>query len=224
MEDKFDLTYEENVFVAKKLMAQSIYNSARIEGCNLTYPQTKTILDGMSVAGITMGDVQTVMNLRDAWRWLLGNLRVPLDLDCVCAINGYISRNESLEWGRLRTGRIGITGTAHEPGIPDGAQVAKDLAEIQRKPYVTESALDCFLYTVYNQLFWDGNKRTATLVANKILIGAGKGILSIPESGLDVFNRLLSEYYGTAKPDALKRFLYDSCVHGLRYGNKNYLA
>lgn len=46
-------TEKENVFMAKKLLAELIYNSAYIEGCNVTFPQTQTIIDGAVVNGVS---------------------------------------------------------------------------------------------------------------------------------------------------------------------------
>ena len=43
MKDKYYLTKEQNLFLAKKVLVSNIYNSARLEGINTTYPDTKTI-------------------------------------------------------------------------------------------------------------------------------------------------------------------------------------
>ena len=49
MLNKFLLTKEQNIFLAKKVLVSNIYNSAKLEGINTTYPDTKTILDGINV-------------------------------------------------------------------------------------------------------------------------------------------------------------------------------
>lgn len=41
------------------------------------------------------------------------------------------------------------------------------------------------LYEMKNQLFWDGNKRTSTICANKIMIENDNGIIRIPDSKLE---------------------------------------
>ncbi|NLK91376.1 MAG: death-on-curing protein, partial [Clostridiales bacterium] len=61
--DKYNLTLQQNIFLAKKLIVENIYNSAKLEGCNVTFPDTKTILDGISVANLKMGDVEIILNL-----------------------------------------------------------------------------------------------------------------------------------------------------------------
>jgi hypothetical protein len=109
--DKFELTLEQNVFLAKKSLVQSIYNSARLEGCNITYPETKTILDGVSVGGLSMDDVQCVVNLRNAWRFTLDHINEPMTLELMNHVNAQVSLNESLAWGVLRSGTVSIGGT-----------------------------------------------------------------------------------------------------------------
>ena len=41
---------QKNILLAKKYMVESIYRSANIEGVGVTFPETQTICDGMSVA------------------------------------------------------------------------------------------------------------------------------------------------------------------------------
>ena len=129
-------------------------------------------------------------------------------------INGNVSRNESLAWGELRTGAIGISGTNHRPGIPDVQTVATQISTIlsDDTKSATERAIDLMVYTMYNQLFWDGNKRTANLAANAMLIQNGAGVLSISPDNLPEFNRLLKQYYDTGEADELTLFLYDVAV------------
>lgn len=66
MDDKYSLALDQNIFLAKKLIVENIYNSAKLEGCNITFPDTQTILDGVSVANLKMSDVECILNLRGA--------------------------------------------------------------------------------------------------------------------------------------------------------------
>ncbi len=54
-----------------------------------------------------------------------------------------------------------------------------------------ERAVEYFAYVCKQQLFWDGNKRTSTIVASKILIGSGNGILTIGKDNAEEFNSTL---------------------------------
>lgn len=71
------------------------------------------------------------------------------------------------------------------------------------------------LYGMRSQLFWDGNKRTSTIVANKIMIENGKGIIKIPDTKLIEFNALLSDFYTTNNMDKIKQFIYEYCIDGI---------
>lgn len=83
-----------------------------------------------------------------------------------------------------------------------------------------EKALRLFLFISKNQIFWDGNKRTALLTANKIKFSKGLGLLSIPETVFAKFNELLSMYYNSNQSsDELKilSFMYNECIFGIIY-------
>lgn len=71
------------------------------------------------------------------------------------------------------------------------------------------------LYGMRKQLFWDGNKRTSTISANKIMIQNGKGIIKVPDNKLKEFNILLSEFYTTNNMEEIKQFIYKNCIDGI---------
>ena len=182
----------------------------------MTFPETQTILDGVNVPNATIDDIVTVLNLRDVWKFVLSSVEKDLDIQYICKINEYVSRNESLAWGTLRNGTVGISGTDYRPDVPQEKNVKTELeAIINGKMSDTLKAIEVFLYIVYRQLFRDGNKRTATLAANKILIMNGAGILQIKESEVMNFNILLHEYYGSGDKSKLLEFLYEKCIFGM---------
>jgi Fic family protein len=215
MNDKFHMSVDENIFLAKKILVGSVYNAAKLEGVNATFPETEAILNGVNAPGVKLDDIQTVLNLRDAWRDLLAMVKThKIDLKFIKQINANISRNESLAWGELRTGKISIAGTDHKPAVPSQRLTQKSVAKILsgKTKSITERAIDLMLFIMRSQLFWDGNKRTAALVANAVLIQNGAGVLSIVEGDIVEFNRLLKQYYDTGRGDELKRFLYDKSI------------
>lgn len=215
MQDKYHLTKEQNIFLAKKVLVNSVYSSAKIEGLNVTFPETQTILEGINVPNVRLDEINCILNLRDAWREILNNIDAKIDLDYICKINSFVSRNESLEWGVLRSGKVGITGCDYTPKIPDKKEVESDLEEILQIESTTLRALQYMLYGMRNQLFWDGNKRTSMLIANKIMIQNGKGIILVKEEHLLEFNQLLTEFYNTNKCEKLIAFLYENCIFGI---------
>ena len=63
-------------------------------------------------------------------------------------------------------------------------------------------------------MFLDGNKRTSMLLANKILISNGCGILAVRESDLEEFGGLLINYYETGLDDKIIKFIYENAISG----------
>lgn len=215
MVDKYNLTKVENIFLAKKVLVSSIYNSAKLEGINTTYPDTKTILDGANVPSLRLDEINCILNLRDAWNFVLSNIDEPITLELICKINAFVSRNESLEWGVLRTGKVGINGVDYIPDIPDETKITADIKTIMKEENITKRSLVLMLYLMRTQAFWDGNKRTSMIVANKIMIENGCGVITIKEEYFKEFNSLLTEYYNTNRMESLLEFLYNNCIFGM---------
>ncbi|MCL2860278.1 MAG: Fic family protein [Oscillospiraceae bacterium] len=215
MKDKYNLTLEQNVFLAKKILVSSIYSSAKLEGLNVTYPETQTILDGVNVPNLKLDEINCILNLRDAWKYVLNSINEELNLDYICKINSYVSRNESLNWGVLRSGNVGISGTNYIPEVPNKEIVINELEEISNEESITKTSIKLMLYCMRSQLFWDGNKRTSTIAANKLMISNGNGIILIKEEFLNEFNALLSDFYNTNNYDKIMQFIHENCIFGI---------
>lgn len=206
------LTREQNIFLAKKTFVELVYNTAYIEGCNVTFPQTQTIIDGAVINGVSVNDIQTVLNLRDAWKYCIENIDAAPDIEYICKINEFVSRNESLNWGVLRTGTVGVGDFI--PSIPIREEVIKELGSIMSIEEPVERAVEYFAYACKQQLFWDGNKRTSTIVASKILIESGNGLLTIGKDNAQEFNITLNDWYLKDEKEPLKKCLR-KCIRTL---------
>ncbi len=214
-EDKFKLTHEQSLFLAKKKWDENVYCGMRMENRAVTFPQTRTILNGVNVPSVQLDDIQAILNMRDAWRYLLSTVDAPETFEYLCKLNEFIARNEALEWGKLRTGTVVISGTDYTPPIPKKEQVESELACILAKGTATERALNAFAWGARGQFFWDGNKRTSMTLANKILVSNGAGILTITDKHMEEFNTLLCEFYASGNDIVLKQFLYDYAIQGI---------
>lgn len=214
--DKFQMTPEQSLFLAKKKWDENVYCGMRMESRNITFPQTKTILQGVNVPNVQLDDIQAVLNMRDAWKFMLASMAEPLTFEYWCKLNEYIARNEALEWGKLRTGSVGISGTDYLPPVPAEDQTRSELdAILSADTTVTAKALEAFVWGARGQFFWDGNKRTSMTLANKILIAAGAGFLTITDRHMERFNELLVDYYNTGESETLKDFLYENAIQGI---------
>ena len=214
--DKYQLTAQQSLFLAKKKWDENVYCGMRMENRAVTFPQTRTILDGVNVPGVQLDDIQAILNMRDAWRFLMNTVDEPLTVDYICKINGFIARNEALEWGVLRRGSVGISGTDYKPPVPVYETISAELDKLlSADKTATEKALDAFTWGARGQFFWDGNKRTSLTVANKILLMNGAGILTITDQHMEAFNTALLTFYNSGEAEPLKQFLYDHAINGI---------
>ena len=216
--DRFQLTPEQSLFLAKKKWDENVYCGMKMENRAVTFPQTLTILNGVNVPNVQLDDIQAILNMRDAWKFLLNTVKEPVTFEYWCKLNEYIARNEALEWGKLRTGSVGISGTDYEPPVPNKEKTAEELKNILSAPDVssTDKALEAFIWGTRGQFFWDGNKRTSLMLANKILVSSGSGIMTITDKYMEQFNTLLLNYYNTGKSEELKQFLYENAIQGMK--------
>lgn len=215
--DRFQLTPEQSLFLAKKKWDENVYCGMKMENRAVTFPQTQTILNGVNVPNVQLDDIQAILNMRDAWKFLLNTVSEKVTFEYWCKLNEYIARNEALEWGKLRTGSIGISGTDYEPPIPTKEKTIEELENILSAPdaSATDKALEAFVWGARGQFFWDGNKRTSLMLANKILISSGSGIMTITDKYMEQFNVLLLNYYNTGESEELKQFLYENAIQGM---------
>ena len=214
--DKYKLILEQSAFLAKKKTEDIVYCGMRMENRAVTFPQTRTILNGVNVPNVHLDDIQAILNMRDAWRYLMNTVNEPLTVEYICKINEFIARNEALEWGVLRRGSVGISGTDYLPPIPVYETISAELDKLlAADKSATEKALDAFAWGARGQFFWDGNKRTSLTVANKIMLMNGAGIITITDKHMEAFNIALLNFYNTGEAEPLKQFLYDNAIQGL---------
>ena len=84
-----------------------------MEGLNVTFPQTKTILEGVNVPSLKIDEIQCILNLRDAWKYIINNINT-LNLE----INDFsfnhrkycsVRHSSYLAWDRVHPNQIGAT-------------------------------------------------------------------------------------------------------------------
>lgn len=88
------------------------------------------------------------------------------------------------------------------------------IASAQENPSAQERAMGLFLGLCRAQLFSDGNKRTAQICANKVLIAGGAGVLAIPVEHKAEFESLLVGFYETGDGSRLEAFLVEKALDG----------
>lgn len=218
MKDKYNLTREQNIFLAKRNIVDYIWKSANLEGIGVTYPDTQAIYNGMSVSGYTIEDINAVNDLKHAWQFLLENINEEINLEFIKKVHVLLGKYTIINAGMFRRDEVRIGGTDWIPELPDEKKVNDDIFEIlENKASPLDKALDITLYLMRAQLFYDGNKRIAMLIGNKIMIENGQGIISVIQRDIKDFYRLLVLYYETDNKSEIKQFLYNNCIDGMKF-------
>lgn len=216
MENKYHLTKEQNIFVAKRNIVDYIWKSANLEGIAITYPDTQTIYDGFSVSGKSIEEINAINNLKKAWQFILNDIDLELNYAYICKINKLVGDNVFYNPGVIRTTPVNIGGTSWKPNFPIESKIKEELEELLNSDNSkTELAINIMLWIMRSQMFIDGNKRTAMLVANKIMIQNGCGIISIPIEKQSEFYKLLIEYYESNDKSTISKFIYDNAIDGM---------
>lgn len=213
--DKYHMTRKENIFYAKRTIVDNIYRSARLEGIAVTFPDTQMIVEGRSVAGLSVEEIIKINNLKHAWHFILESIDYPMDLLYIRQLNQEIGKSIVPNSDTLRMSDVRIEGTTWKPNIPDEIIVKKELDTILNIQNITDRSISLMLYLMRSQLFYDGNKRVAQLAANQIMIQNGAGLISIPVEQQDIFFKKLILYYESGKMEDIKDFIYNTSIDGI---------
>ncbi len=219
MKNKFNLTREQNVFVAKRNIVDYIWKSANLEGIGVTYPETQVIYDGGVVNGLTVDKIITINNLKYSWQFILENEGIEYDFKALCHLHKLTCDKLILDenLGRLRTTPVSIGGTSWKPQFPVESQIKEELEQLLNQPEKskTEIAIEVMLWIMRRQMFIDGNKRVGMLFANKIMIDNGCGIITIAQENQQTFFKKLINYYESGDNTDLKKWIYETSIDGI---------
>lgn len=216
------MSIEGNIFYAKRNIVDSIWKSANLEGISVTYPETFEIYEGRTVSGMSVNDTIAINNLKHGWRFILDYIERSnsssnsdlVSLRMIMQVNKEVGSGIVSNPGEFRLGDVRIGGTSWKPEIPDYDFLSKKLSLINSIKCDTDRAISLMLFIMRSQMFWDGNKRTATLCCNYELIRNGRGTFDIPVERQDEFRKLLIGYYETEDDTKIKEFIYGYCLDG----------
>lgn len=217
MENKYNMSQQDNILMAKRLLVDVVYKSANLEGIAVTFADTNDILNDVNVTSIKPSEISKVCNLRDAWKYVIEHINDELTLGFIQEVHTLVAKSELPynKLGVLRDSGVLISGTNWRPEIPDINTIYQEFTEIQKIENITERAITTMLWIMRSQMFMDGNKRVASMVCNKILIENGKGIMAVPVELDGKFKTMLVNYYETNNMEELKQWVYDNCLDGI---------
>jgi Fic family protein len=151
------------------------WKSSQIEGNTYSLLETEKLLkEKETAAGKTKEEATMLLNHKDALDFIIDNPNYlyPLSVSKIEDIHSILVKELSVE-RNLRKRRVGISGTNYRP-LDNEFQISEALQKscdvINHKESVFEKALLALVLISYIQPFMDGNKRTARIVSNAILI------------------------------------------------------
>ena len=197
----------------KKLFIQSILHADKSP---LSIDEIDSTLNGQS-PNLSPKDVMKIMNLNNAIDFVLSPYilsNIP-DYNILLSVNKFIEDGFIFSAGSLRTTPYITNGRYVAPEIPSENKTRNDLGDIiKNNDNPVDQAIETLLYIIKHKLFLFGNKRTALVFANTLLIAQGEGILLIPTSLSDEFKKLYIEYRDNNN-DEIKSLIKNKCIVNL---------
>lgn len=151
------------------------WKSSQIEGNTYTLLETERLLrESKTAEGKTKEEAVMLLNHKDALSFILDNpdYLQELTVSHIEDIHQLLTKDLSIDKG-LRRHRVGITGTNYHP-LDNEFQIREAMRDacklINSKYNIFEKALLTLLLLSYIQPFLDGNKRTARITSNALLI------------------------------------------------------
>ncbi len=161
----------------ERLAIDLSWKSSQIEGNTYSLLETERLLkEKETAAGKTKEEAVMLLNHKEALDFILDNpdYLYPLQVSKIEDIHSILSKELSIE-RNIRKRRVGISGTNYKP-LDNEFQIKEALQNtcnlINAKNNVFEKSLLALLLISYIQPFTDGNKRTARIVSNAILMNA----------------------------------------------------
>lgn len=159
----------------ERLAIDLSWKSSQIEGNTYSLLETERLIKEQEVAqGKSKEEATMLLNHKEALDFIIDNpdYLFPLSVSKIEDIHSILVKDLRID-RNIRKTRVGISGTNYKP-LDNEFQIKEALISvcdlINEKDDVFEQALLALILISYIQPFSDGNKRTARIVSNAILI------------------------------------------------------
>ena len=167
----------------ERIMIEFSWKSSTIEGNTYSLLDTEALIkENVIGKGKTEKETQMILNHKDVFNESIQNKERFRELDYrdIEYIHSVLTKKLDIS-KNIRNGMVGITGTKYKP-LDNSFQIeealGKMIALINKKELFFEKAFLGLILISYIQAFEDGNKRTARMFSNAILLACN----SIPLS------------------------------------------
>lgn len=161
-----------------------------------------------------------LLNHKDALDFILDapDYLQPLKVNRIEDIHSILTKELGVE-RNIRHRRVGITGTNYRP-LDNEFQIREALEDsvhlINSKSVVFDKALLALVLLSYIQAFTDGNKRTARIVSNGILIANGYCPISFRTVDSIDYKKAMLLFYEQNNIAAFKRIFIDQFLFAVK--------
>ena len=207
-----------------KMLPEFVWDASVLEGNPFTFPEVKTLLDGVTVGGRKISDQEQVLRLAESSKRLLAMVKsgqFELSKPVFTELNGIVACNEALEWGVFRgegretnyTPDVGLgergryTPLPTLLGAPELNRVFSEGVSVLQACEPFERATAFFLFGALQQFFFDGNKRTSRFMMNGVLMSHGIDAISVPAAKAQEFNEKMVRFYLAKDATEMMAFL-----------------
>lgn len=197
------------------------WKSSQIEGNTYSLLETERLLrESKTADGKTKEEAVMLLNHKDALRFVLDNpdYLQHLTISHIEDIHQLLTKELSVDRG-IRHRRVGITGTNYHP-LDNEFQIREALRDtcelINGKENVFEKALLTLVLLSYIQAFSDGNKRTARITSNAILIANGYCPLSFRSVDSIDYKKAMLIFYEQNNLFAFKKIFIEQFEFAVR--------
>ncbi len=197
------------------------WKSSQIEGNTYSLLETERLLrESKTADGKTKEEAVMLLNHKDALRFVLDNpdYLQQLTVSHIEDIHQLLTKELSVDRG-IRHRRVGITGTNYHP-LDNEFQIREAMHDtcdlINSKENVFEKALLTLVLLSYIQAFSDGNKRTARITSNAILIANGYCPLSFRSVDSIDYKKAMLIFYEQNNLYAFKQIFIDQFDFAVR--------
>lgn len=197
------------------------WKSSQIEGNTYSLLETERLLKEKQTAnGKTKEEAVMLLNHKDALDFILDVPDFLKDLTVARIVEIHSILTKELDVDRnIRHRRVGITGTKYTP-LDNEFQIREALEDsarlINSKSNIFEKALLALVLLSYIQAFTDGNKRTARIVSNGILIANGYCPISFRTVDSIDYKKAMLMFYEQNNIAAFKRIFIDQFLFAVK--------
>ncbi len=186
---------ERVTFQFARMLPEYVWDAGVLEGNPFTFPEVKTLLDGVTVGGRKLSDQEQILNFARSSKYLLDLVR---------------RREFELDEKTFRALHV-------PPAEPDAEKLSVIFAQgnaalRENVPNPFERATAFFLFDSLHQFFFDRSTWASRLMMSGALMMEGIDAISVPAMRADEFDSKMTEFRATRDATRMMGFIVE-CHH-----------